>query len=48
MDGKAFGDGLGKAIVDMGCFMFVLGGGVAIGLYFLIRWIWDHLSVSWS
>lgn len=38
----------GRRALAAGCLIFVLGGAVALGLFFLVRWILQHLSVTWS
>jgi len=48
MDGSSLSRAMGNGLIAMGCFLFVAGGAVAIGLFFLIRWILAHLSISWN
>jgi hypothetical protein len=46
MDG--FGAMLEKAIAGALLVAFVVGGLATLGLYFLVSWLWAHLSVSWT
>lgn len=45
---QGIGDALAKQMAWFCLFMFVGGGAVALGLYFLVTWLWAHVSVSWS
>lgn len=45
---EGFGAALEQAIIGMIVLAFIVGGLAALGLYFLVTWLWTHVSVTWT
>ena len=48
MDGRDFANGIGNAMAALAVIGFVVGSVVALGGYFLISWLCELLSFSWT
>jgi hypothetical protein len=45
---RGIGKAMGEMIIGLIVIAFVVGGGVVLGLYFLISWLIHHVHIAWG